>query len=389
MKAIIIILKKELKRYFTDIRMVLGMLLPGILIFGLYTFMGDMITGANNSDDITAFNIYVENEPEEIASVIDTLGFDIKINFEELSKDEILNKIAAKEVALYVIYPEDFINKVSSYDSLTGQKAPNVEMYFNSTAKDSYKIYSIYNEVLNSFETSMSNKFDINNSDVLYDLAKEEDTSKMILTMMLPFLLMIFLFSGAMAFCSESISGEKERGTIATLLVTPVKRSQIAIGKVTALGITSLASAFVSFLGLVASLPNLVGTEISLSGYDFSTILMLLCVIILTVLIFTVVLTMVSTFAKSVKEASSYSLPIMVIVMLLGATSFMGTQAVSNPLLYLIPVYGSIQALTGILSVTIEPLNFTIFVLSNIVYIALGVFALTKMFNSEKIMFNK
>ena len=211
----------------------------------------------------------------------------------------------------------------------------------------------------------------------------------MILTMMLPFLLMIFLFSGAMAFCSESISGEKERGTIATLLVTPVKRSQIAIGKVVALGITSLASAFVSFLGLIASLPKLIGTDISLGGYNAGTIFMLLGVIIITVLVFTVVLTMVSTFAKSVKEASSYSLPVMIIVMLLGVTSFMGTSAATNPALYLIPVYSSIQALTGILSVTITPLNFIIFVVSNIGYIALGVFALTKMFNSEKIMFNK
>ncbi|MDE7095429.1 MAG: ABC transporter permease subunit [Anaeroplasmataceae bacterium] len=221
-----------------------------------------------------------------------------------------------------------------------------------------------------------------------YYFAKEEDITVRIFTMMLPFLLMTFLFSGAMGICSDSIAGEKERGTIATLLVTPTKRSWIAIGKVSALGITALTSALVSFLGLIASLPKLVGTNLSLAAYNVQTIFMLLIVIVLTVLLFTVVLTMVSTFAKSVKEASSLSIPVMILVMLMGATSFMGTTAQTNPAFYLIPVYGAIQSLTGILSMTISPLCFTMFILSSVVYISLGVFGLTKMFNSEKIMFN-
>ena len=193
----------------------------------------------------------------------------------------------------------------------------------------------------------------------------------------------------SMGICSESIAGEKERGTIATLLVTPTKRSYIVIGKASALGITALASALISFIGLIASIPKLVGTDLSLSAYNISTILMLLLVITVTVLLFTVVLTIVSTFAKSVKEASSLSIPVMIVVMLLGATSFMGTAASTNAALYLIPVYGAIQSLTGILSMSITPLCFSMFLLSSIIYIGLGAFILTKMFNSERIMFNK
>ena len=83
MKAIGIILKKELKRYFTDIRMLLGIFLPGLLIFGLYTFMGDMITGAFSSDEITTFEIYVENEPLEIETIRNSMGYDFHVNFED------------------------------------------------------------------------------------------------------------------------------------------------------------------------------------------------------------------------------------------------------------------------------------------------------------------
>ena len=81
------------------------------------------------------------------------------------------------------------------------------------------------------------------------------------MTMIMPFLFVVLLFSSAMSICCESIAGEKERGTIATLLVTPVKRSYLVLGKVISLGITALVSALVSFIGLMASLPKLIGSE--------------------------------------------------------------------------------------------------------------------------------
>jgi len=72
-----------------------------------------------------------------------------------------------------------------------------------------------------------------------------DDTEFMgkIIASLLPMLMIMFLFSGAMSIGPESIAGEKERGTIATLLVTPVKRKEIAIGKILALSVLSLISA--------------------------------------------------------------------------------------------------------------------------------------------------
>ena len=383
MKAIGIILKKELKRFFTDYRMLIGIILPGILIFLLYSVMGDFM-GKSMGSEIKEFSMIVEKEPAEVKDVISIGLKDFTIHYleEDWSKEDILKKIENQELDLYVVYPDNLLGG----SSITN--VPNVEMYYNSASDASLQACTLYSEILNAFEDSMTNLFDINHGDTKYDLAKEEALTVRIFTMMLPFLLITFLFSGAMGICSESIAGEKERGTIATLLVTPTKRSTIAIGKVSALGITALTSALVSFIGLIASLPKLTGTNISLAAYNFQTILMLLVVIILTVLLFTVILTLVSTFAKSVKEASSLSVPVMIVVMLLGATSFMGTVAQTNPALYLIPVYGAIQSLTGILSMTIDPLCFTMFILSSIIYIGLGVFCLTKMFNSEKVIFN-
>ena len=129
--------------------------------------------------------------------------------------------------------------------------------------------------------------------------------------------------------------------------------------------------------------------SITLSMYNLLTYIEILILMIVMVLLFTVVLSIISTFAKSVKEASQYSLPVMVIVMMFAMTSMMGTGASNVTLLYLIPVYNIVQCMNAIFSLSFNVVNFLITIFSNIVYIGIGIYLLTRMFNSEKIMFNK
>ena len=114
-------------------------------------------------------------------------------------------------------------------------------------------------QVLDSYESALANKFDINPGGEGYDLASEEDISAQVFSMMVPMLMMAFLFSGCMAVAPESIAGEKERGTIATLLVTPLKRSHLALGKILSLSVIAILSGLSSFLGTMLSLPKLMG----------------------------------------------------------------------------------------------------------------------------------
>ena len=210
--------------------------------------------------------------------------------------------------------------------------------------------------------------------------------------MMLPFLLLTFLFTGCVSIATESIAGEKERGTIATLLVTPTKRSHIAIGKIIALSIAALVSATCSFFGVMLSLPKLISgasgeAGLTLDMYNFTTYISIFGVILVTVILFTTLLSIVSTLAKTLKEASQWSSVLMVFIMMFGVTSLMGMgQIPTNPLLYLIPVYNSVQCMSAIFAMSFNGLNFVITILANIIYISIGVFVLAKMFNSEKIM---
>ena len=122
--------------------------------------------------------------------------------------------------------------------------------------------------------------------------------------------------------------------------------------------------------------------------YGFGTYVMLLLVIISTVLIFIVLISLISTYAKSIKEAASLSMPLMIIVMLVGVSTLMGSAS-ANWALYLIPVYNSVNSLLSIFSMEINMLNFGLTIASNLIVTIIGVFILTRMFNSEKIMFRK
>lgn len=387
MRNIFAIFKKELRRFFTDKRMLVMLILPGVLIFAIYSVIGNFIP--EPSADFT-YIVYVENQPVEFEIFNNTELYNIEVHqITQDNREDILNGVKDGETQLIISYEEDFLNKVNNYDSSSGLAAPKVEMYYNSSVMESATIFAYYTAVLNSYEASVTNKFDINPG-LNYDLATQEDLFAQVLTSLLPYMLMIFLLSGCMAVVTESIAGEKERGTIAALLITPIKRSHLAIGKILALSVTSLVSAASSFAGLIGSLPQLLkGMNFTLDIYDAGAYFALLAVLIVTVFIFTVLLSIVSAFAKSVKEATTYGIPLMLIVMVLGLSTMMGGGGAKNMWLYLIPIYNSVQCLVGIFSLTFNPIAFLITILSNLVFVLGGVFVLAKMFNSEKIMFSK
>lgn len=395
--TIITILKKELKRFFGDKRMAFTtILMPGIMIFVMYTFMGDAISGMVTVDDDYVYKIESTNMPDSVKSLMDGMKLsagmkEVDASAGEAAKEKISNN--EDELDLYIFFPENFENDIAAYNSTSGGKAPQIQVYYNSASTESQTVYGMFTEMMDSYEAAMTNKFDINNDkSIKYDLAKEKDAAASIFSSMLPMLLLMFIFSACMAVGPESISGEKERGTIATLLVTPAKRSHIALGKIIALSIIAVLSGISSTLGTLLSLPklaNLKESGIDSNVYGITEYIALVIVIMSTVLLIVTMVSIISAFAKSTKEAGTYVTPLMILVMLVGLSGMFSDGAQKELFYYIIPVYNSVQSMTGIFSFDIMPSGMATSVISNIVYTGIGVFILTRMFNSEKIMFNK
>lgn len=395
MKNILTVFKKELKRFLGDRRMLATLLMPGILLYIVYSlmgnFMGDMIKGGGTENQ--SYTVYVDNRPVEFESFESSFesaqeGATVTVNPKSgLTHEQKLELVKNEEAAVYIVYEQNFYQKFTEYTPNGVDAPPQVEIYYNSISTQSQVMYSYYMSILDSLEESRANILDINAGNKSYDLATESDMTTYIFSMVLPMLLNVLLLTGCMATASESVAGEKERGTVATLLVTPVKRSHLALGKVFALAVVSLISATSSFLGLIFSLPKLMGVEFSAIPYGFVDYLAILAIIIVNVLLFTVIMTLISTFAKSVKEAQGFASPIMILVMVLSlASSFMPSLGLTG---YLIPILNGVMCLSGVVSFSFDLAGFFITLGVNAVVFGLGVFALSKMFSSEKIMFNK
>lgn len=383
--TIITILKKELKRFFSDKRMAFStVLMPGIMIFVLYNFMGDAINNMVTVDDNYVYQIESTNMPGDIKTMMDSAGIaskitDIDAGSVEKAKEKISNDESGLD--LYLVFPENFESDVATYDSTSGNKAPQVEVYYNSASTESQAVYGMFIEMMDSYEAAMTNKFDINaDESVKYDLASENDAAASVFSSMLPMLLLMFVFSACMAVGPESISGEKERGTIATMLVTPAKRSHIALGKIMALSIIALLSGLSSTVGTMLSLPKIANvgeSDIKTNVYGVSDYLLLAVVILAAVLLIVTLISIISAFAKSTKEANTYITPLMIVVMLVGLSGMFIDGTKTELYYYVIPIYNSVQAMTGIFSLDIMPSGMIVSVISNIIYTGIGVFVLT------------
>lgn len=387
------IFKKECARFFGDRTMLMTtVIMPGLLIYIIYSFMGDNFMQPKEDD--SQATVYVENMSETLRPVVEALPFNLVTDgFDgETLKSDLTLKDSDFD---YMVFPEGFDSLVANYDPTSGLPAPNVLIYHNSASEKSRMAYDLLCGVLNQWEDSMTNRFDINaSSDAgeVFDLAKDEDIVGDLFSELIPMLLLLMAFSGCMSIAPPSIAGEKERGTIATLLVTPLKRNELALGKVLSLSLFALLSGMSSFLGMMLSLPKLIhADEMGLSAniYTFSDYGMLLLLILCTVLVLTAISSIISAKAKSVKAASSVMAPLMLVVMLVGMMPMMTGTEVSSNAMFLIPVYNSVQSMSLVFAREVTLLPVVITVAANIVYSVLGVWVLTKLLNSEKVMFSK
>ena len=177
---------------------------------------------------------------------------------------------------------------------------------------------------------------------------------------------------------------------MATLLITPLKRSSIAWGKIAALTITAVASGVVTTGFVVASLPKMMQGMITMETdlYSAGDYILLGLVLISTAVVYVTVISLLSAFAKSVKEAQALVTPLMMVVILIGLTSMFTEGQTVEWFWYLIPLYNSVQSITGIFAAEPDSLGIVITTAVNLAAAGVGVFGLSRMMNSEKVMFH-
>ncbi len=384
------IAKKEFARFFSNrASAILSIVLPGAMIFVMWTFMGSTLQGMFEDEENTQAIIVVVNEPDNVAHIVPSEFFVVKSAEAVPHVETMREAIAGGTVDAYVVFPEDFEEVVATHDPSSGKRAPHVEIFYNSSNTKSLMTYGTLDSALEGYESLLANRFDVNAQAGLYDLALEEEITGSFVVMLAPLFLLLFTFTSCMSLAAESVAGEKERGTIATLLATPVKRQDIALGKIIAIATIGLMTAISSMVGVFTALPNLLGGEIDVNVYSVTDLALLVPVMSVTALLIVMTVLIVSTLAKTVKEATMFLTPLMIVVMLVGLGGMFGNVAPNDWWVYIIPLYNSVQCMVGIFGFDPHPTYIALCTISNILYIGIGVFILQRMFDSEKIMFNR
>lgn len=382
---------KEFYRFFHDKGLIFSLVFPALLLYVIYSLV---IPGFVSQSETTKqpATLYAVNIPRELEGQINELPCELVAGGDaELSAYR--EKLSENEDAVLLVFPADFSAQVAAYDAANGKAAPNVELYYKSVSASGNRLHTQILAILDSYESSMSNKFDVDR-DGVGDLSSEKDVSGQIFSQLLPMLLLIFLFTGCMSFAPDSIAGEKERGTMATMLVTPIHRYEIVVGKILAFSVIAVLSGALTFVAVAASLPNLIGsagnTSLNFTGYAAEDYGLLFLVILSTALLMISLVSLISACAKTTKEAASMVSPLMVVVMLIAFSTMAGNgAAATDKLLYCIPIYSSVQAMTGIFAYHYSAWNVALCVITNLVYSGLVVLGVAKLFSNERVMFGK
>ncbi len=224
------------------------------------------------------------------------------------------------------------------------------------------------------------------------NIASKEKMGGFMLSMFLPYIIIILALTGAMYPAIDLTAGEKERGTLETILVSSVSRGELATGKFFCVMTASVVTAILATISMsitagmgFARMGAITGEEAQFS-IRFTSVAVSLILFLPISALFSSLLLSLSLLAKSYKEAQSYITPFMIVVIMPALISFMpGVEL--NWTFAFVPVVNVSLALKEVLLGTYNWGFIGLIFISTIVYASFSIFITRKLFEKEEVLF--
>jgi sodium transport system permease protein len=390
MKTILQIFRKEMMDTLRDRRTLLTMvILPILLVPLLVGVMTQVITSQAMEERGKTLRVGLETS-ENGAALVEYLerrkDFRVYTELEPFRFKDFI-KEDSLDVAL-VISPE-------FDEQLEAGESGNLTIYYNSNQNIPSERLE---EVLTAFEQEvLKTRLDTLGVARTYieplNLSREDVyTSRESIGKMvggsLPYVFVLFTLLGAMYPAIDLFTGEKERGTLETILTVPASRLHILLGKMLAVVISGVLSGLLSIVGLYLAMevnptmPEVVSNVLSQILAPDVILLIVLMIIPLTIF-FTGVLIPASIYAKSFKEAQSIIQPMLIVVILpLAVVASLPSLELTFSTA-LIPVVNVALASKDILAGTIDYGLLSVVFLSLIVLAGVGILLCVRWFGRE------
>ncbi|MBG9800424.1 ABC transporter permease [Brevibacillus laterosporus] len=221
-------------------------------------------------------------------------------------------------------------------------------------------------------------------------VASDEKVSGSILSGVLIILMIASLISGGLPAATDLIAGEKERGTLETLISAPITANSVLTAKLFTVmimsGVSSLASVIsVSLIFSFISMNHDVG-GLSLQFFTTSSIIVLFVVLILLSAMFAGIMLSISSFAKSFKEAQTYMTPL-VLVGLVPAYLMMPLNPIDIPYAYyMLPIFNGVAIFKEIFYGELQPMHALLVVFTSLCYVIIAIKVAAKFFKRENLL---
>ena len=233
------------------------------------------------------------------------------------------------------------------------------------------------------------------------DASSQAERSSGQLAWLIPFFIAVWTLAGGQMTAIDATAGEKERGTLESLLVAPVRRAEVVVGKFLATMTFGLSAALMAILGYVLGgtvlrqffklqgeeaqdIVSVMGGALNVSV--FGVVMLIVSALLLAALIAALLIS-IAMFARSFKEAQSYVAPLSFVLILpavgLQFADFFG----SNPILYLIPVLNTLIVMDDLVKGSAEALPLLLTYGSSLAYTVLLLDFALRSFKREGVIF--
>lgn len=395
MRKIAIVFMKELKDTLRDRRTIIFMVAIPLLVFPVLISLasGMIISQAKKAQERTLQIglLTYGNAPEFRQELLKKKDVAIR---EDVSEEQGKRLVSQDQLDALIIFDKDFDRKVDELSQGV------IKLYMKVTEEEEIEKERVM-KLLAGFEDKLRlrrfQKMDLDESVIEtvkiseYNLATVKERLAVAVGGFLPYLFIIFCFMGSMYPAIDLAAGEKERGTLETLLTSPVDRFQILMGKFGVVMLTGFISAIVAMIGMYIGIrqmsdipPELMDTVMSILEVD--SILILFSLLLPLTIFFAGLLLSLSIFARSYKEAQSIISPLMFIVII---PAFIGLLPGVDLTITtaLIPILNVSLATKAVIAETITVPQLVAVYLSLIVLAGISIYVCSKIYGRESTIF--
>ena len=375
------IFRKEVREHFRDKKSLSMMLIIPVFIPLIILGMSALFESQANKD-VTEYNrigfAYEMSQAEK--SIAETMDIDVVKGTEK----ELEKKFADGDIDLYVARDgKSYIINGDSSDTST-YSAKLMESYYNT-----YKEY-LQQDFLRENNIDADQMMNIITVEERF---ADEDNFFAGYIKNYAFLFIIMAITVSATYPStDTTAGERERGTLETLLTFPIKSRDIIIGKFLGVTISAIVTGVISLILSIISLAAAKNIFSIYKGVDtmYSPVSIVFAVIVIVAFSFFIsgLCIAIASKSKTFKEAQSALTPLTFISLFPGMIAFM-IGVTGTPLISIIPFLNYVVLFTDINNGDISLLNITLMFVSTIVYISIVLVYIIKQYKSEKVLLVK